>query len=210
MNMTGDGDDNPEALPPGMPLSAPVAADMVLERPSVRFHEQERYPRPSVAYPPVPRQSPAAFSRVMPPPAVPDRPVAPGGHVVAEPPGRPPAAQPEAIQPEAASLAAGVPYAQPATAPAAPSPATDSEAEPQTAEPQRAVPQKTVPQKAAPQPVPAQPDSPAASQPEPASTPGPDEAGAGKQEFAQTSPVHADFHPRGGAVEDPPDVHLSP
>jgi hypothetical protein len=166
MNMTGDGDDNPEVLPPGMPLPAPVAADMVLERtPSVRLREQERYPRPSAAYPPAPRP-PLAFSPVVSPPAVPERPVAPGGHVVPEPPEQPPA------QPSVSSPAAD------ASPPLPPAPPTD--------------------RRAPYGPAPAQPAPPAAVQPPPTAPAEP--------EFAQTSPVHADFHPRGGtAAGNPPE-----
>jgi hypothetical protein len=178
MDMMGDGDDNPEVLPPGMPLSAPVAADMVLERPpGVRFREHERYPRPSAAYPPAPRQ-PLAFSPVGSPPAVPERPVAPGGHVVPEPPEQPPA------QPETSSLAGEASH----TPPAPPMPPRD--------------------RRAPYPPEPAEPAPPAAGQPEPTLPAQPD-----VPEFAQTSPVHADFHPRGGPTagnppEDPQRVLL--
>jgi hypothetical protein len=169
MNMTGDGDDSPEALPPGMPLSAPVAADMVLERtPSVRFPEHERYPRPSTAYPPAPPapRQPLAFSSVVSPPAVPERPVAPGGHVVPEPPEQPPA------QPQISSLAGEASHLPP-------TPPRDGHA--------------PYP------PGPAEPEPRAAAQPEPTSPAQPE-----APEFAQASPVHADFHPRGGAATETP------
>jgi hypothetical protein len=172
MNMIGDSDDNPEGLPPGMPLSAPVAADMVLERaPTVRFHEHERYPRPSAAYPPpplAPRQS-VAFSPVVSPPAVPDRPVAPGGYVEPEPPEQPPA------QPKTSDLAADAAH------PPSAAPAMDRQAP----YPPAPAPPPPAPGTEPPPTAPAQPDEP---------------------EFAQTSPVHADFHPRGGtAKENPPE-----
>ena len=175
MNMTGDGDDNPEVLPPGMPLSAPVAADMVLERtPGVRFHEHERYPRPSAAYPPPPaHHQPLAFSPAVSSPAVPERPVAPGGHVVPEPPEQPPV-----FQPPISSLAAEASHPPPPAPPAAPK--------------DRQAPYP---------PAPAQPDPSADAEPQPTAPAQPD-----APEFAQTSPTHADFHPRGGTTaEDPPE-----
>lgn len=100
MNMTGDSEDNPGALPPGMPLPAPVAQDMFTGRgPNAQLPEQNSPPpfrRPVVPPPAPPPPDRAPFSSAEPPPGAPDpgpdRPAA--GPPAPPPPDRQPFAGP--------------------------------------------------------------------------------------------------------------------
>jgi len=111
MNTTGDSEDNPGALPPEVPLSAPVAGDMFTARgPRVRRPEPDSAPpfRPVVPPPAPPPPGRASFSSAEHPPGAPD-PVPPApsrpaaGPPAPPPPDRQPFASPPAPVPPAAA-----------------------------------------------------------------------------------------------------------